>query len=101
MKPNFVKTDNPKLDTNLFKLNGILTGINLDNLKYRMIGTLENPAFTDAVPNTSRLFKHGMNPRPWLCVPYTGDVWIASIDNENVDVRSTQSSMQFSLYVLG
>lgn len=101
MKPNFVKTDNPKLDTNLFKLNGILTGINLDNFKYKLIGTLEVPAQTDAVPNTQRLFKHGLVNRPWLCVPYFGDIWIASIDNDFVDVRSTQSSMNFSLYVLG
>lgn len=96
MKPNFVKTDNPKLDTNLIKLNTILTSINLDNLHYRTITSV-----TDPVANTSRLFKHGMTPRPWGWMIYTGDIWVASIDNDFIDIRSTQVSMPFSIYILG
>lgn len=96
MKPNLNTSDAPKHPAFLSKLNIILTSLNLDNFKYRII-----QGETDTVANTQRLFKHGMVPRPWLCVPLDGDVWFGPISNENIDVRSTQSGMNFRVLVLG
>lgn len=94
MKPNFSIGDSNQLF--VAKLNDILTSLNLDNLRYRTIsGT------TDSVANTQRLFKHGMTPRPWVVLPVEGDVYIYRIDNTNVDIRSTQTSISFKAYALG
>lgn len=96
MKPNFLKYKSPEAEDIAIKLNRILSNINLDNLRYRYItGT------TDAVANTERLFAHGMTPRPWIVLPITGDVYIQNLDNTNVDIRSTQTSITFTAIALG
>lgn len=95
MKPNF---DHHSGSDNIEnKLNRILSRINLDNFKYRIMnGT------TDPTADTQRLFRHGMTPRPWIALPLIGDVYIGSeISNTEVDVRSTQSSMDFRILLLG
>lgn len=96
MKPNLNTSDAPKFPAFLSKLNSILTSLNLDNFKYRII-----QGETDIAVNTQRLFKHGFDPRPWVCIALDGDVYFGPISNVNIDVRSTQSSVQFHVLVLG
>ena len=98
MKPNFIKTDNPEFDSLLVKLNRILSGINLDNLQYRYVsGT------TAGVAKTQYLIYHGMPTRPWIILPYesTGNIYVFSIGNDTVDIRSTQTSIDFTVLILG
>lgn len=96
MKPNLSRTRNNEINDLIEKLTRLLTSIDKDNFKYRIItGT------TDSTANTQRLFKHGMSPRPWVVLPIRGNIYINYIDNDNVDIRSTQTSITFEAIALG
>lgn len=98
MKPNLGKFKDPELDNMSIKLTQILSHVNLDNITFRIINGV-----TDPTPNTSRVFRHGMDPRPWvgLTQGQTGGVYVYSIGNVDVDIRSTLPSSSFSMIMLG
>lgn len=91
MKPNFLKTD-ISADSLVQKLNYILTNLNSANFLAREI-----TGETDPVADTQRLFKHGMGVRPTVTLITIGDVYIASIDNNFIDIRSRLPSTNFSI----
>jgi len=98
MKPNLGRFQNSELDKMSIKLTQILSHVNLDNITYRIIeGT------TDPTPNTSRVFRHGMDPRPWVGITQSqsGGVYVYSIGDVNVDIRSTLPNASFSMILLG
>lgn len=98
MKPNLGRFQEPNLDKLSIKLTQILSHVNLDNITYTIINGV-----TDPTPNTQRLFRHGMDPRPWTGITssQTGGVYIYSIGNTDVDIRSTLPSATFSMIMLG
>ena len=98
MKPNFVKTDNPEFDSLLVKLNRILSGLNLDNFRY-----VYRTGTTAPVANAQYLLYHGMPVRPFIAIPYqsTGNIYIYNVGNTPIDVRSTQTNVDFELLILG
>ncbi len=98
MKPNLGKFSNLELDRAAIKLTQILTHVNLDNMQYRVIsGT------TDPVANTQRLFRHGMDPRPWIGLFQTqgGGCYVRNIGNVDIDIRSTVAGSDFTIILLG
>lgn len=93
MKPNFLKTDIGE-DSIIQKLNYILTNLNSANFLARSIS-----GETDATADTQRLFKHGMTVAPTVNLLTIGDVYIAAIDNNFIDIRSRLSSAPFTIYL--
>ena len=96
MKPNFPKYESYELNNLADILKSLLIRLDIDNLKTRRVtGT------TDSVANTSRLFRHGFSKRPWMVLPYTGDIYIQTIGNDDVDIRSARTSQDFEVIVFG
>jgi len=98
MKPNLGRFKDSEIDRLSIKLTEILSHVNLDNMSYRIID-----GATDPLANTSRLFRHNMTPRPYMGIPIsqTGGVYVYSIGNDNVDIRSTLPGSTFSMLLLG
>lgn len=93
MKPNFLKTD-IAADSLIQKLNYVLTNLNSANFLARPIsGT------TAAIPDTQLLLRHGFATVPTVTLMTIGDVYIANIDNNWIDVRSRLSSEDFIIYL--
>lgn len=95
MKPNLSTAafTDPELKKLISIFGPILSNLNLDNFQYRIIkGT------TDSAPDTSRLFPHGMNPRPYEVTfqAQDGGCYVYSIGNDSIDIRSTKSGATFT-----
>lgn len=95
MIPNFNKTDNPEFNALILKLNKILSKVGYDNLDAKSFsGT------TSASANSEHLVKHGMNPRPRKVFVNLGHAYIKSVDNDNIDVRSSNTNEPFEILAL-
>jgi len=94
VKPSFLKTD-VNSDSLIQKLNFQLSNIGSSNFTLRKIeGT------TAAAPDTQFLEKHGLLVAPRFWMPSIGDVYIAYIDNNYVDVRSRLAAQKFVIYLI-
>lgn len=91
MKPNFLKTDSDS-DSLIQKLNFQFTNVNASNFNGRTITGTTNP-----VANTQFLVKHGFTVAPRLELLRIGNVYIQSIDNTYIDVRSMLPSIYFEI----
>lgn len=95
MKPNLSSAAfiDPELKKLISIMVPILSNLNLDNFQYRVI-----QGVTDVTPDTSRLFPHGMNPRPYEVTfqAQNGGCYVYSIGNDSIDVRSTKSGATFT-----
>lgn len=98
MKPNLGRYKDGDTNDLSIKLTNILSNVNLDNVKYQTI-----EGVTDATANTSRIFKHGLNPRPWVVLfqSQDGGCYVQNISNTVVDIRSTRTSANFVALALG
>ena len=77
-------------------LRNIINGnLGLDNFRGRIIsGT------TNATAHTEQLFKHGMTPRPIIVWPLTGNIYTHIIDSTNIDIRSSQTAVDFVAFAI-
>lgn len=67
-------------------------GLGLDNFDGRILsGT------TSSSSHTSQTFKHGMKPKPVGGIVVLGNVYLYSIDDTYVDIRSDQTSVEFTI----
>jgi len=96
MRPQFKKYADKDLDEISSQLNFYLSRLAEDNFRTRYL-----TGITNVTANTQQTFPHGMKPRPFMAVPVSGNVYVQSIDNTNIDVRSTQTSIPFTLLVFG
>jgi len=71
------------------------TGLSADNLNGIFLeGT------TSTTINTESLFKHNGRTMPVFAIPVTGNVYIESFDDTNIDVRSNNVSQNFKLFII-
>lgn len=96
MQPNFSTPKDPEQLQLVNKLNIIFKNIGLDNIKYKSVKDV-----TPGVANTQKLVKHGLGRVPQIVWPITGNVYIFGLDELYVDVRSTQTSVNFNIAIVG
>lgn len=73
----------------------ILSNLDIKNLKYQIVSGI-----TSGSANTKYEIRHNFKVPPTVAIPITGDVYIQSISDTVLDVRSTQTSIAFRLLVL-
>jgi hypothetical protein len=95
VKPNFANVDAPDSDKMVQKLNHLFTRIATDNFDGKFLtGT------TAGTADTQFRVKHGMVPRPRIAIVSLGDIYIKSIDNDSIDVRSSKTTESFEILAL-
>ncbi len=82
--------------TNFLALRELVNGgLGVDNFQGRVLsGT------TNAIADTSILYKHSLNPPPVGAIALIGDVYIAAIGTTYIDIRSRFTAHPFSIYLL-
>lgn len=70
-------------------LNG---GMSMDNFRIQI-----HSGTTEEQPDTRFRIRHSMSPKPQIVLPIVGDVYIESIDDEFIDVRSTKPLVAFKV----
>lgn len=55
---------------------------------------------THGTANTQKLIPHSLGSEPQGYVVVTGDVYIKDMDEKQIDIRSTQASMDFKIKLL-
>jgi hypothetical protein len=95
MKPNLVKSDTVDIDKLILKLNTLFSRMGIDNLDSKFFsGT------TSATPEDPFMVKHGLSPRPRAVFVTIGDIYVKSIDNDVIDVRSSKASEPFEILAI-
>ena len=96
MQPNFSTPKDPENIQLVNKLNILFKNLGLDNFKYKVVNDV-----TNAMANTQKLVKHGLGKVPQIVWPITGNIYIFEMDATYIDVRSTQTSIPFSIAIIG
>lgn len=77
------------------RINTALSKIGLSNMDHQIItGT------TSGTANTQLLVRHKFGRVPAFVLPITGNVYTYGMDSDNVDIRSTQTSIAFKIAVV-
>lgn len=84
------------IDKNFTQIAYLLNGrLSRDNFQGQLI-----EGITSSSANTSKLFSHELKSTPVAYLPVKGNVYIYDLDADSVDIRSDQSSVNFSIFLI-
>jgi len=88
--------DNQQIDESIENLTQVLNGgIESENFNYQKIsGT------TTEIANMTRMFQHRLKEKPALCFPVLGCVYIETVTDSEIDVRSIAQNETFTIIIV-
>ena len=88
-------TSDPIMRKNMVNIKEMLYNLDADNLNGRILsGT------TNSTANTQTLFNHNLQTTPMIVIPIRGNVYIYDFNETTIDIRSTQTSVNFDVFVV-